>query len=283
MDSVLIAFHSILILIHFLGIVIGFYTLLLDRISGINKQITYTGLASTSIPLFVSDIFILLTLTQKKKDYSDFTTSLDTYACLVFQLFFPQMVFCKMISIFSGISPKFYSLCTKFLELKVILLLLLGFGGLGVTQLSADKNYVPIFLTSLSFFGYSTCVLFLGAIYYKLTTLQIILNVQDNIVLAPRRSIGTTGSVSPSLSSESATVVKINTANLAFDKAKKEFKFSFFAASTFVPIYCIVALFQLAFYSDGSQRSNYILSISWKMACSLSTMNIPIGMILSKY
>jgi len=251
--------------------------------SGVNKQIAYAGLASTSIPLFVSDIFVLLTLIEPSRNFYEFTTSLDFYACFVFQLFFPQMVFCKMISIFSGISPKFYDTCSKLLEIKVAFLLFFSFGGFAFTQLVTErtgKNYTPIFLTCLSFFGYSTCVMFLGAMYFKLSSLQIILHEHDNL---PICSSGfTSASVTPS-ESGNVRVVKHHAADQAFDKAKREFKFSFLAASTMVPMYCIVALFVLSFYSDGSQRSGYILSLTWKMACGLSAMNIPIGMILSKY
>ena len=78
---------------------------------------------------------------------------------------------------------------------------------------------------------------------------QLILNAQDKYTAPSRAS---TASVAPTTSTESATLTKVNAPNVAINSAKKEFKFSFFAASSLVPIYIL-----LAFYSDAKDRAPF--------------------------
>jgi len=173
---------SFLALMHFLGIFVGFYSLFLPKINALNKMLAFCGIVGAGFPLLITDIIIIIiSANGTNRDLIPFITNVDTYSCLVFNFFIPQLIWAKLVQVFKGIAPPFYESCNFFLFVKVVVLTTISFTGLSLCALSED-NYLPLFCLAQSAYSICTCAAFVVVVYFKLKRMDMIFTP------APRRS-----------------------------------------------------------------------------------------------
>ena len=279
MDVTVISLFTILALVHIFCILVGFYVLFLPRINSLNKQIAYCGIVGVGFPLFITDIMIILmSADATTKDLTAFISLMDVYACLVFNLFIPQLFWGKVVQVFKGLAPKFYETCCTVLSVKVSLLILGSFLGLSLCCLS-DKNYLPLFCLIENTYSIITCFLFVSVVYTKLKQMDLIFSASPS-----RRNSDTNNRTSAKVSDISVQSTVENKKKDGFEKATSEFRIMMYAAIVEKVIFvALVVNLGSLYFNPDDVRSGYMTSIPWKFQSGIAAMNIPLAMILSKF
>ena len=269
-DLALTITYSALALFHCTCVGLAVYVMIIDKMNIVHKIQSYL-LFMAVLPIFVTDIVLLVDVSGGSLvDSKVVSTILDVFAILVYQSYFPHFIIGKMSSLLKGLAPSFYSMSARALVVKFLFTPISILIGVVFVYYYTNKNYIPVFLCGFFLLCEILNLLFLIIIFRVYSTSSAIIPDKDNN--ESRNQSGKYDSTNMRSDSNNNTSSIRTTKQSQIDSIQRETLHNIASFGVTFLIYIILSIVLVTQYPDGSDRSGYIMSVSWRFVVGLTVI-----------
>jgi len=285
MDKRLGIIFFILSLLHLQNVLLCVTILFLRKTNLSLKLHAFIGFLTT-LPLLISDIIygvIFINTVPTERKFLIMALYFDTYTIFMFHGVYTGVIIWKLSQITKGIAPRFYDKCIMILVAKSIILPAVLLICLTICS-QFEKYYAGVFLSIFNVIVGANGISFAYTMRAKLKSMNLIYGNGSQIQQS-RSGISAKGSAKI-LSSTSLNGIETDTVSKSKSKMDifaTEFKAFVNGLIIGIPlnVVCIIPL--LILFSDGSQRSDIIVRLSWKFTLAITIFSTQMSNIRISY